>query len=227
MREQFISLRFWIEIAISVLVAVAIYIATRYYNRSSAEKDIKVDYFRVPTNNVLIVLGLLVPSLVTLASYLYVKDPRGNYASLLATIVLMFFVLIVAIWETFALLKKAQNGDVIKVKMPDDRKYIIGMGWMYASLLIGLIYFSIFFLFELVPVNNQKNEEVLSKVNAYYLLKPKIRINQPKEEVIKLWGQPISEDATNRKLQYESENSILQLSFDEQQKLVEIFEKRR
>ncbi len=225
MKEQFMTQRFWIEIGIAGGVCLIVWIASKSYN-TAAEKDIKVDYFRIPTSNALVVLGLLVPIMVGLASYLYVNNPEGKYASLLATIVVMFIVLVVAIWETFALLKKGDTADTIKIQLPADRRYITAMGLMYALLLLGLFYFAMFFLFELPPKAVVNKPQAFGQA-GYSLLKPNPRIDQTKDEILKAWGQPTGEDLSKRTLLYEANHSVIQLTFDENQKLVEINDRRK
>jgi hypothetical protein len=225
MKEQFMTLKFWIEIGIAGLLCFIVYIAVRVYNQTG-KKDIKVDYFRIPTSNVLVVLGLLVPIMVALASYLYVNNPEAKYSSLLATIVVMFVVLGVAIWETFALLQKGQTADTVTIKLPGDRRYITGMGLMYALLLLSLFYFAMFFLFEL-PARSVASEPQALGQAGYQLMKPSARIDQTKDEILRVWGQPSAEDVGNRTLRYESDHSVIRLTFDENQKLVEINDRRK
>jgi hypothetical protein len=86
MKSQFMTMRFGIEIAIAIVLAGIVILAVCYYNPQIKEKTIKVDYFRIPTNNALVVLGLLVPILTALAAYLYTSDPSGQYSFLLASI---------------------------------------------------------------------------------------------------------------------------------------------
>ena len=53
------------------------------------------------------------PSSILLQAHRLLEgNPKLDYSSLLSTIVLMFFVLIVAVWETFAILKKATSKDL-------------------------------------------------------------------------------------------------------------------
>ena len=186
MKDQFMTLRFGVEIGLAALLCLIIYVAARVYNKSG-EREVKVDYSRTPTSNALVVIGLLVPLMVGVASYLYVSNPERKYSSLLATIVVMFVVLVVAIWETFALLQKGGNSDSIKIKLPQDRRYIIGLGWMYALLLLSLVYFGMFFLFEL-PATGAAGKPEPAGPAVYVLLKPQLKIDQTKDETLRAWG---------------------------------------
>lgn len=119
---EFINIKFTIEMFIALVWAFILWVLTRTYWKKDTE--IQSDYLKVPTNNALIVLGLVIPILVALASYLYTKNPEGAYSSLLATIVLYFLVLLLAIWQTFSIISVASKQDTVKIKIPDDRKII-------------------------------------------------------------------------------------------------------
>jgi hypothetical protein len=110
--------------------------ASKYYSKGldGTTRKLKSDYLKTPTSTALTVLGLLLPILVALTSYLYTARPDMSYGSLLATIILYFAVLLVAIWETFAILKKATDQDIIELQYPNDRRYITGLGLMYGGL---------------------------------------------------------------------------------------------
>lgn len=212
---------------IAIVVGVLVYLAAKlYWKTTPTDKphEIKVDYIRVPVSNALVVLGLLTPILVALASYLYMNSPEANYPSLLSTIVLMFIVLIIAVWETHAILNVASTTDLIKLHMPKDRAYIILLHLIYAYLTLGLIYFAIFFLFEISP-HARKGEE--SKIcDPVTLIKPRVGINQSKEEVVQSWGEPNTIDASTSSFEYQSDLSTVQLIFDRDGKLKEIIELR-
>jgi hypothetical protein len=224
-KDQFITKTFAIEIAIAIFFCIVIYWVVRHYNKGTSK--VKLDYFRVPTNNVLVILGLLAPIMIGLASYLYVNNPKGHYSSLLATITVMFLVLIVTLWETFALPKKADaTDDTITLTFPGDLKYIVGLGWMYALLLLALGLFAWFFLFELPSATVVSSPQAPAH-SSYALLKPAVSIGQSRQEVLSIWGASTSEDSVNRVLIYESTQSVIRLTFDQNQVLVEVNEKRK
>jgi len=222
---EFINIKFAVEMFFALLVATILWVVMRLSWKKSVE--IKSDYLKTPTNNVLIVLGLVIPILVALASYLYTKNPEGVYSFLLATIVLYFFVLLLAIWQTFSIISVASIGDTIKIKIPEDRKIIISMSWMYGFLVLGLIYFAIFFLCELESPS--KTVKTGRKFTDFILLeKPEIEINQNKDQIIKAWGEPINYlDEEKNKLKYQSDNSIIFLDFDKNGILYKILKIRK
>ncbi len=225
MKEQFTTLWFWIEMSGAAAVCLIVYFASRAYNKTG--RTVKtVDYFRVPTSNALVILGLLLPSLVAVASYLYINNPEGRYSSLLATIVVLFLVLIVAIWETFALLKKGDSANQITIDLPEDRRYVTALGLMYGLLLLGLFYVAVFFLFELPQKRIGSAQQPISP-SGYQLMKPIPRIDQTKDQILSMWGPPTSEDVAGRILIYESDHSVVRLTFDANQKLVEINDRRK
>jgi hypothetical protein len=217
MIEKFAHLSFLLEIGIAFIWAVALYFLVQYYWKSDIE--IKSDYLKVPTNNTLLVLGLIVPTLIALVSYLYTKNPEGTYSSLLATIVLFFLVLVIAIWETFAILSIASKEDTVKIEVTKDLKIITGMAWMYGFLVLGLVYFAIFFLFEIESPS--KKARIEKQISDFVLLeKPHLKINQCKDQIIKIWGEPVNcLDIDKRKLKYKSKDSVIYLDFDENGKL--------
>lgn len=220
MIEKFLELRFFIEFGVALIWAIILYLLTLKYWTQNIE--LKSDYLKVPTNNTLIVLGLIVPILIALVSYLYTKNPEGTYSSLLATIILFFIVLIIAIWETFAILNIATKEDIVKINIPKNRQIISGMSFMYGFLILGLIYFAIFFLFEIEspPENTKSNNQISDFI---LLEKPHMEINQSREQIIKIWGEPLDYlDINKKKLKYKSKVSFVYLNLDENDKLCKI-----
>lgn len=226
MISQFGNALFWVLIAIVLVWAVVMSLVTRYLWRNVPTRPMKADYLRVPTNSALTILGLLTPVLVALAAYLYTNFPQGTYTFLLATITVFFMVLFVAIWETFSILRKATITDTIELTMPEDLRFIVGMGWIYSFLLIALIYFSLFFLFELAPPPSVPPQGV-GKGDSYYLAKPKAHIDQLKADVVKQWGEPTSANQAGNQIDYDTEQSTVHLQFDATGKLKQIVETRR
>jgi heme/copper-type cytochrome/quinol oxidase subunit 2 len=224
MLHKFNTLTFWIEIVVAIVVWILAFVAVRSYWKPQ-NYEIKSDYLRVPTNNAMVVLGLLIPILVALASYFYTKEPEATYSSLLAAIVVLFIVLIVAIWETHSILQVATNTDNVTLKIPGDRSLLVGLAVIYSFLVLGLVYFSIFFLFELSPLKNSNPATNVSKP-LFNLVKPRVHINESRDEILQSWGAPTNSDAGKTKLEYQSDQSTVQLLFDEQGKLKEIIETR-
>lgn len=227
MFEQISSPRYIVEIAIAVAIGLVIYCATCCIYPSNVNKNItkKADGFRIPINNTLVILGLLVPVLMTSAAYFYLKYPTTKIESLLATITLMFIILCLAIFLNFSLLQKTDDNDKITLKMPNDRYFMFIKGLLYSYLVLGLLYFAIFFLFEIKPPLAKETIEKADHKGCYFLEKSKLNLYQSKDDVLKIWGEPSSDK--DNKLTYVLEYSVLVLTFDENQYLVEINEKRR
>ena len=224
MLHKFNTPTFWIEIVCAIVVWILAFVAIKRYWKEE-EFKIKSDYLRVPTNNAMVVLGLLIPILVALASYFYTKEPEATYSSLLAAIVVLFIVLIVAIWETHSILQVATNTDTVTIRIPGDRSLIVGLAVIYSFLVLGLVYFSIFFLFELSPLKSPKPATNVSGP-SFNLVKPRVHINESRDEILQSWGAPTNSDAGKTQLDYRSDQSTVRLLFDEQGKLKEIIETR-
>jgi len=210
--------------AVAIAIWIFAFLAVRYYAKKQ-QYEVKSDYLRVPTNNAMVVLGLLIPILVALASYFYVKEPEATYSSLLAAIVVFFIVLIVAIWETHSILQAATNTDSVTIKIPADRSLLVGLAVIYSYLVLGLLYFSVFFLFELSPVKATNRNSELPQA-SFKLVKRRPYINQSRDEILQSWGAPTNADPDKKKLDYQSDQSSLRLVFDDEGKLQEIIEMR-
>jgi len=225
---QFEKSMFWVELGVAVAWLAILWFASRHYNPSDSKdpkaRTIKADYFKTPTGNALTILGLLVPFLVALAAYLYSKSPGANYSSLLTTIVLYFGVLIIAIWETFALLKKATDSDSIVLTLPADQRFLTGLHFMYGLLLLGLVYFAIFFLFEFGAnvTSDERHLALLSRV----LLRQEVHVDESREKVVSVWGMPSGENLAKRWIEYRSPNSIIRIEFDADDRVLNIVESR-
>ena len=103
MTEQFGRLGFLVSIGVAVALGLLFVLATRWYNKPATTRKLSVDYFRTATSTSLTIVGLLAPILVAVLSYLYLQKPSGNYSVLLATVVLLYVVLVLAVWATFAI----------------------------------------------------------------------------------------------------------------------------
>lgn len=231
MLSQFFSLTVGMELVIALAWGVAIWFASRYYGSFVTKPmKFKADYLKAPTSNALTVLGLVVPILVALTSYLYSNRPTANYGSLLATIVLYFMVLIVAIWETFSLLQKAQTDDTIELIYPQDRVYVTGLGLMYGMLVLGLLFFAYFFLFEIRPAEAVANSagtlSALRPMEAVYLVeRPLLQVDETKADVLRLWGQPSRASANTA--EYDLDRSVLRIAFDKNERIEQLSVVRR
>lgn len=189
MLRQFFSVTVAIELSLAATWFVVLCVASRYYSKAQNGKprSLKADYLKAPTSTALTVLGLLLPILVALTSYLYTTRPTLEYGSLLTTIVLYFVVLLVAIWETFAILKKADDTDIIQLTYPTDRRFITALGLMYGGLLLGLFFFAYFFLFEIRPA-----PAIATPTTAATQLvqRTPLMLDMARDDVHRLWGIP-------------------------------------
>jgi hypothetical protein len=215
MLRQFFSLTVAVELLIAAVWATTLWLASRYYSKPLKGKTVKLksDYLKTPTSNALTVLGLVVPLLVALTSYLYASRPDADYGSLLSTIILYFGVLILAIWETFALLKKATPDDTIELLYPDDRRFVTGLGLMYGMLVLGLGYFAFFFLFEIRPtVQNPPTTPQQVQAFPYLVSRPALRVDSARDDVFHAWGAPAR--VIGSAVEYDLDHAVLRVSFD-------------
>jgi hypothetical protein len=189
MLTQFLSPTVAFEMIIAVVWFFVLCFASKYYSKAlnGTTRSLKADYLKTPTATALTVLGLLLPILVALTSYLYATRPSVDYGSLLTTIVLYFIVLIIAIWETFAILKKAGENDVIAIIYPRDRRFITGLGLMYGGLLLGLFYFAYFFLFEIRSASAPSPQPPTAN---QLVRRPALLLEMSRDEVRRAWGTP-------------------------------------
>jgi hypothetical protein len=209
--------------------AIAVWIGVHYYakysHRDRTKRVMKSEFLRVPANNTFTVIGLLLPILAALSAYLYTTKPAGDYTRLVTVIAVLLAALMIAIWETFALLKKATTGDEITLEIPGDLRFITGLGILYAYLLMALILLVWFFLFDLpgssVPTRN------LAGTAQYYIGKPGLRIGDSAGQIEKVWGAPVERRPAQRLLRYDAPESIIELTFDGQGTLERIVQTRR
>jgi hypothetical protein len=226
--RQFLSITVAVELTIAAVWTVTLWAASKYYSKALAGKSVKLksDYLKTPTSNALTVLGLLVPILVALTSYLYSTKPDVDYGSLLTTIILYFGVLIVAIWETFAILKKASQDDTIELTYPQDRRFVTGLGLMYGMLILGLCYFAFFFLFEIKPSQPSPIQTQASAAPAPFLVyRPVLNVDDSRALVLQTWGSPARWKGNDA--EYDSLQATVRLTFDDLGKLRQITVTRR
>jgi len=224
MWQKFLTWTFLIEASIILIVWVLVFLIVKKY-WIGPKYTLKSDYLRVPTNNALIVLGLLVPILTGLAAYLYTNAPEASYSSLLASILVMFIVLIVAVWETHSLIQVGRNDDVIEIDIPAHRSLMVGLGLIFALLILGLIYFAIFFLVELSPAKIKVSTGGDSN-STFVLTKRRVQINQTRDQILQEWGKPDKANSSNTEFEYTSDQSTVRLQFDEGGKLQSVSETR-
>jgi hypothetical protein len=230
MVRQFFSYTVAVELLIATAWGITLLVVSRHYARPFDGKTLKLksDYLKTPTSNALTVLGLVVPILVALTSYLYASRPDANYGSLLSTIIVYFCVLIIAIWETFAILKKATEDDTITLTYPDDLRFITGLGLMYGMLILGLCYFGYFFLFEISPASPKAADTSpsVSRIAAtYFVARPSLPVDGTREDALRSWGTPARVTASS--MEYELDNATMQIKFDSSGRIEQMIVTRR
>lgn len=167
-------------------------------------RTLRLGFFTSAVNNVILIIAVAVPVLVGLLSYLSTKAPLVNYSSMYAAITFLFLALVVAVWLTFAILKKATDEEKITLSFPKDRRFITAMGLLYAFIVTGLVYFAHFFLFDL-PAPSRANAGMI------LLARPKAQVGQTREEIERMWGRP---NSTGTMVEYKTLNSSIRLVFD-------------
>jgi hypothetical protein len=222
MQNQF-NKWFWAEFVVAFLLVVAIYFGTRYYYKTQTV-SLQADALRKPVEHTFSVVGLLLPVLVAVTSYLFSKNPSGSYPSLLATLAILFLIVPIAIWHTFALVSKTNAQGVVALTFPNDTRFIAAIGMIYVLLFCALGTVAVFLITELQPVP----EKQLSAGSGIILLqKPAIRINQSREDVLVVWGVPVSIDSLTSSAIYETDNSTIKLQFDSTNRLQSFTQIRR
>lgn len=150
MIEQVVTIEFGLEILLAlVLLALARASSSDYAKEGTRAKSI--ESLRAPNQNALVVMGLLVPVTATLTGYLYVTKPGGNYASLLAAIVMIVATLIFASWHNFSLLKFNVSEGTINLTLPVDRKFITVSAWIFVLQILAVLYVMFFLVARLEP----------------------------------------------------------------------------
>ena len=215
---------FGIAMVIAIILAVIVREASKFFHKDIDERKMKSEFLRLPVSNTLTVVGLLLPTLAALSGFLYTKHPNGDYSTIVTVIAVLLIVLVIAIWETFALLKKATTSEDITLKLPDDRRFITGLGIIYVYLIGSLALLVFFFLFDLpMPATKAKT----SPATQYYIGKPVLQIGSLESVVEQTWGAPIKREPARRLMRYETRDSKIDLIFDTQGKLEQVVQTRR
>ena len=223
MTEQFLHPGFVASMVVSFALGLAFVLASRHYNPKGASRKLSVEYFRTATSTSLTIVGLLAPILTAVLSYLYLKNPSGDYSRLLATVVLLYLVLFLTVWATFAILRKAKGDSVITLSFPEDRRYITSMGLMYVFQLIGLVLFAWFFILDLP--RSHAGDEPMPVAGGRILLRPSVSIGADRADVLRLWGAPSSIAAG--RLVYSTGASSIVVQFDGADRVSAIVERTR
>lgn len=204
MLYQAMDTRFIIEMVVGLLLGVATWAWSLYEYRGSPERSVRTTYFTTPANSALSTVGIIIPALAGLFTFLYSTSPGHSYSSLLAAIAFFFMVLLLAVWLTFSLMKKAKADENITLRFPKDRRFITSIGLMQVFLLISLLYLAIFLLVELpVPARKAPGTALLAK--------SMVKVGQTRSEVEHLWGTPSSSSSIT---EYKNDRSTFRLFFD-------------
>jgi hypothetical protein len=215
-----------IELLVAVIIAVIFWRASIWYNKDiPSPHKIKADYLKGPATTALTVLGLLVPILVALAAYLYTTESAVKLGSLATTIILYFAVLVLATWQTFALIKKATADETISLDLPQDLRFVTCQGLIYVFLILGLVYFAIFFRIEMKAPNVNRTSPATADTTAYRILRPSVHVSATRSDVYNAWGAPSRQKFSSA--EYDTPDAVLELTFDTANRLIAVTERRR
>jgi hypothetical protein len=149
--------------------------------------------------------------------------PASDYSFVLGSIAVFAVALIVAIWETFCLLNKATADDNIKLSWSNDRAIVTGMGILYTSLILGVVYLALFFLRDL-SIAPAAQAQIASSTGIA-LTKPLPQIGQTKSDVLSALGAP-SKSVSADTIEYQGSGVDLELQFDSTGALQKIIQQR-
>jgi hypothetical protein len=223
MIAKFLTAKFGVLLAVIFVVWVVTYLAIRYYWKGAGEKTLRSDYLKVPINNTLSVMGIVCPLLIALASYLYVNIPSSDYSFVLASICVFVLTLIVAIWETFCLLNKATNTDDIKLLWSRDSAILTGMGILYSSLILGVVYLVLFFLLDL-SIAPAMQAQAHSPAGIA-LTKAIPQIGETRLDVLSALGAPTRSVSADT-IEYQGTGLDLEIQFDTKDTVQKITEQK-
>jgi hypothetical protein len=149
----------------------------------------------------------------------------NDISTLIAAIVSLLFAMAVTFWLSFSLLSQGSADEIVKLAFPKDIMYIVAIGLIYTSMFMGVLYSGAYFMFE-YPHNTATDKQSVSGYAAV-LLKPRLQLGSTREVVERVWGEPKALDPSNGKLQYESVDSTIYLTFDKAWKLNSVQEIRK
>lgn len=225
MLYQFLTLKFWLVVGLGGLIAFGFaLVACRYQGTGS--RKIRPEFLWTPTNSTLTVISFLAPVIAGVTGYLYSQNPSGDYSVLLAMIVLLFAGLLVALWESFALVKKGTEAEYIQLNFPADVRFIQGIGIAFALLFYSLGCLAYFLLVEITPLRQHQSIADPGMKHLYSIQHLPVRLNQTRDQVIKNWGEPL-ELVNNEKYIYSTQDSLIEISFDNHGIARQIIERRK
>lgn len=226
MVDQILNLKFGISTLISFTLLYLIGWSAKYFYKNAGTRTFSPDFVKEPTSNSLTIIGLLIPILVGVSSFFYINQPSGDYAFIWVGIFLFLITLLTAIWISFSVLRLVNSQNTITLNFPQDIRYIVALGIMYGSLIVGLIFVVIFFLFDL-PSNSKTPDTIAQNSSTIYLSHPKVDVNLTKNEVETLWGVPDEVQNQGTMWKYQGLESIFYLEFDSSGSLSRIVEERK
>lgn len=214
MLDQFLQRPSLIKLGIALLIGIVMYFLTKNFNRDKIgqSKEIQADFFRIPANNVLLVIGLLTPVLVALVSHLFSQDPNADYSYIISAIAILFVVLVLSVWEVFALISKATDKGTIQVNWPADFDLVFVFGLMCAYLILALIYIVLFFLLEIRPSPPLAIEPRVWNGSTVVLSRPAPSLQDTRHSVVEALGAPASQ--SGNAIGFEGPASTMWLCFD-------------
>jgi hypothetical protein len=223
MIEKFHTIKFGILAILTLVTWLSTYFLMRSFWRKAGAKTIQADFIKVPVTNSLTVIGIVCPLLIGLVSYLYVNFPASNYSFILGSITVFAAALILAIWETFCLLNEATKESTITLDWATDSSIVAGIGLLYSTLILGVVYLVLFFLFDL-PISPSAQSPPHAS-GGIALTKQLPRIGQSRTDVLSALGAPTKSVSTDE-IVYEGSTVDLELHFDSAGLLQKLIEQR-
>ncbi len=217
--EQLLSGRFGWSGAIALLVMVVFAGAARYYN-PSGQKTVPADAFRAPVSHLLSSLGILVPAVIGTLGFLFDRDPDAPFGFLFAAAAVWLVGFLVLTWLTFAIISRSNANNAVVLDFPKDWFYLAASGIGYASLLLGIAFFCLFFLLEFRPTSARKTVAA----GKFLVERPAPRVGETADTVSASLGQPIARSADDRQWTYRTDRSTLTVTFDAAHRAVAVRE---
>lgn len=223
---------FNLEIGLYILILIILIISvtqlTKYYHKEIKERKFNANYFRIPIYHSIIILSFLLPLIISITAYLVANFPDSEVSSLLTSILILFVSLVVAIWQSFAILKVANSeNDLITLKIPDDLRFISAIGIIYITMIFGFLLLSKFFLFDFRIHQPQKSSHSITQSNGgTYIRKHYFEIGLKEEEIKKIWGSPTEISKLGDTLKYDGLGCKYILLLNKKGEIVEFTQKK-
>lgn len=220
-----LSSTFFICIAIGVFLMAFTIVMVKINYRRTSDAKFSVDLFKMPTSFSMQALGIVVPILIALASYIYLNSPEQTFQFLLASISIYSFVFVLATWSSFTLpnvsVDIADNTIKLEAGKSNHMALIHVRGLMYILLLYGFILLMLFFLQELKSKPNRQVDPLTIEHSAALLKRPLVSIGYTKNKVIESWGAPLKVNNENE-WQYTVNNIHIIMHFSHDGTIIKI-----